>query len=76
MNFLLCPRNKEFEVQQLALHQQLLVLQIELAAMKQLYDSLLEQVSQQNGFIQQRSDLQKTLKSEDGSRGSKKIETW
>ncbi|XP_011607920.1 centromere protein F isoform X1 [Takifugu rubripes] len=70
-------RSKQFEVQQVALHQQLLVLQMELAAMRQLYDSLLEQVSQQNGFIQQLSDLQKTLKSEDNVSGreSKKTET-
>lgn len=77
MTFVLCPRNKQFEVQQVALQQQLLVLQIELAATKQLYDSLLEQVSQQNSFIQQLSDQQKTLKSEENvsGRGYKKPET-
>lgn len=79
MTFLLYSRSKQFEVQQLALHQQLLVLLIELAAMKQLHNSLLEQESQQNDFIQQLSDLQKTLKSEDSGRGSKKTvvyENW
>lgn len=77
MTFILCPRSKQFEVQQAALHQQLLALQMELAATKQLYDSLLEQVSQQNGFIQQLSELQKTLKSEDNTsgRGCEKTES-
>lgn len=51
-------------MQQAALHQQLLVLQGELATMKQLYDSLLEQVGQQSSFIQQLSELQETSKSE------------
>lgn len=45
-------------MQQAALHQQLLLLQKELAAMKQLYDSLLEQVGQQSSFIQQLSEMQ------------------
>lgn len=55
--FALCPRSRQFEAQQAALHQQLLVLQVELAAAKQLYDSLLEQVSQQNGLIRQFREL-------------------
>lgn len=77
MTVVLCPRCKQFEVQQVALHQQLLVLEMQLATTKQLYGSLLEQVSQQNGFIQQLLDQQKTLKSEDNisGRGSKKTET-
>lgn len=51
-------------MQQASLHQQLLLLQNELATMKQLYDSLLEQVGQQGSFIQQLSELQETSKSE------------
>lgn len=65
VTFVLCPRSQQFEVQQAALHQQLLALQMELTATKQLYDSLLEQVSQQNGFIQQLSELPEAPKSED-----------
>lgn len=64
MTFLLYPRSQQFEVQQAALHQQLLLLQNELATMKQLYDSLLEQVGQQSSFIQQLSEVQETSKSE------------
>lgn len=64
MPWLLCapPRSQHFEAQQAALHQQLLLLQDELAAMKHLYDSLLEQVGQQNGFIQ---ELRETPKPEE-----------
>lgn len=71
----LCPRNQRFEVQQAALHQQLLALQNELATMKPLYDSLLEQVGQQSGFIQQLSELQQTSKSENKVSGKESEKT-
>lgn len=72
----LCPRSQQFEVQQAALHQQLVVLQGELATTKQLYDSLLEQVGQQSSLIQQLSELQETSKSEHqvGSAESEEME--
>lgn len=70
VTFLLYPRSQQFEVQQAALHQQLLVLQNELATMKQLYDSLLEQVGQQSSFIQQLSELQETSKPENKISGT------
>lgn len=69
------PRSQQFEVQQAALHQQLSVLQNELAAMKQLYDSLLEQVGQQSSFIQQLSELQETSKSENKVSGAESEKT-
>lgn len=62
-------------MQQAALHQQLLVLQNDLARMKQLYDSLLEQVGQQSSFIQQLSELQETSKSENKVSGTESEET-
>lgn len=55
VTFLLYPRSQHFEVQQAELQQQLLGLQKDLATMKQLYDSLLEQVDQQSSFLQQLS---------------------
>lgn len=43
-------------MQQAALHQQLLLLQNQLATVEQLYGSLLEQVGQQSSLIQQLSE--------------------
>lgn len=71
----LYPRSQQFEVQQAALHQQLLVLQSELATLKQLYDSLLEQVGQQSSFIQQLSELQEASKSENKVSSTESEET-
>lgn len=61
----MCVRSCRFEAQQAVLHQQLLLLQDELAATRRLYDSLLEQVGQQGSFIQQLSE-QETPGEEEG----------
>lgn len=53
-------RSQQFEAEQAELHQKLAALQNELAVLKQQYDSLLEQVGQQQSLIQQLSESQGT----------------
>lgn len=58
-------RSQQFEAEQAELHQKLAVLESELVVLKQQYDSMLEQVGQQQRLIQELSDLQETQKSQD-----------
>lgn len=56
-------RSQQFEAEQAELQQKLAGLQKELTVFKQQYDSLLEQVGQQQRLIQQLSDSQGTQSS-------------
>lgn len=59
---MLYHRSQQFEAEQAELHQKLVSLQNELTVFKQQYDSLLEQVGQQQSLIQQLSESQGTQK--------------
>lgn len=62
-DFYVGNRSQQFEAEQAELLKKLAALQNELAVLKQLYHSLLEQVGQQHSFIQQLSELQGTQNS-------------
>lgn len=63
VTFVLHHRSQQFETEQAELHQKLVGLQNELAAMNQQYNALLEQVGQQHNFIQQLSEMPETQNS-------------
>lgn len=62
-DFYVVNRSRQFEAEQAELLKKLAALQNELAVLKQLYHSLLEQVGQQHSVIQELSELQGTQNS-------------